>query len=68
MDIGWAENLSGFSNGHLVGWLFQPTKCPFRYNLILCNLTYQITTSTQNFTNHFYFTLYWLLDLSNLVQ
>ena len=25
MDIWQAENLSGFSNGHLVGWLFQPT-------------------------------------------
>ncbi|EID34022.1 hypothetical protein HMPREF9969_0787 [Prevotella sp. oral taxon 306 str. F0472] len=25
MDIWEAENLSGFSNGHLVGWLFQPT-------------------------------------------
>ena len=25
MDIWQAEKLSGFSNGHLVGWLFQPT-------------------------------------------
>ena len=25
MDVWLAENLMGFSNGHLVGWLFYPT-------------------------------------------
>lgn len=33
MDIWWAENLMSFSNGHLVGWSFQPTKCPSHRNL-----------------------------------
>ena len=33
MDIWWAENLTSFSNGHWVGWSFQPTKCPSHRNL-----------------------------------
>ncbi len=33
MDIWWAENLTSFSNGNLVGWSFQPTKCPSHRNL-----------------------------------
>ena len=44
MDIWQAENLSGFSNGHLVGWLFQPTFCIYEpiYKLLFVSFIQSI--------------------------